>query len=192
MYLVPFSAHPGHSRLTQVGYIRRCQAPTLRNRSRGGEATRLKNQGPGFEPGPRCYFSCSAETSESHASYITPRRALLRTRTFAPPAFDAIYGRYDSYPLSGLLRRRRGGRVRMAPGTVFRPFRLGSIDSGGPYSPVPGTDGFYKAGGDAGKGSGIPSGSSSCIFRGDRRILTHDLRSASARVCGLTYASNAI
>src|SRR5216117_1120220 len=136
MYLVPFSAHPGHSRLTQVGYIRRCQAPTLRNRSRGGEATRLKNQGPGFEPGPRCYFSCSAETSESHASYITPRRALLRTKTLAPP-FDAICRRYDSYPLSGLLRHHRGG---MAPGTVFRPPRLGSIDSGGPYSPVPGTD----------------------------------------------------
>src|SRR5947199_263122 len=96
----------------------------------------LENQGPGFEPGPRCYFSCSAETSESHASYITPRRALLRTKTLAPP-FDAICRRYDSYPLSGLLRHHRGG---MAPGTVFRPPRLGSIDSGGPYSPVPGTD----------------------------------------------------
>src|SRR5438552_10992781 len=92
MYLVPFSAHPGHSRLTQVGYIRRCQAPTLRNRSRGGEATRLKNQGPGFEPGPRCYFSCSAETSESHASYITPRRALLRTKTLAPPPLTLSAG----------------------------------------------------------------------------------------------------
>ena len=190
--MVRFSAHPGHSRLTQVGYIRRCQAPTLRNRSRGGEATRLKNQGPGFEPGPRCYFSCSAETSESHASYITPRRALLRTRTFAPPAFDAIYGRYDSYPLSGLLRRRRGGRVRMAPGTVFRPFRLGSIDSGGPYSPVPGTDGFYKAGGEAGKGSGLPSGSSSDIFGGDDGIRTHDLRSASAALSQLSYVPNGL
>ena len=124
MYLVPFSAHPGHSRLTQVGYIRRCQAPTLRNRSRGGEATRLKNQGPGFEPGPRCYFSCSAETSESHASYITPRRALLRTKTLAPPLLTLSAGRYDSYPLSGLLRHHRGG---VAPGTVFS-------------SPVPGTD----------------------------------------------------
>ena len=26
------------------------------------------------------------------------------------------------------------------PGTIFNPSRPGSIDSGGPYSPVPGTD----------------------------------------------------
>src|SRR5436309_10341768 len=137
MYLVPFSAHPGHSRLTQVGYIRRCQAPTLRNRSRGGEATRLKNQGPGFQPGPRCYFSCSAETSGSHASYITPRRALLRTRTFAPPLLTLSTGATIHILSAASLGTTEGG---MAPGTVFRPPRLGSIDSGGPYSPVPGTD----------------------------------------------------
>ena len=136
MYLVPFSAHPGHSRLTQVGYIRRCQAPTLRNRSRGGEATRLKNQGPGFEPGPRCYFSCSAETSESHASYITPRRALLRTKTLAPPPLTLSAGATIHILSAASLGTTWG----VAPGTVFRPPRLGPIDSGGPYSPVPGTD----------------------------------------------------
>src|SRR2546427_313202 len=80
----------------------------------------------------------------------------------------------------------------MVHGTVFRPSRLLSIDSGGPYSPVPGTDGFYKAGGEAGKGSGLPSGSSSDIFGGDDGIRTHDLRSSSAALSQLSYVPNTI
>src|SRR5437667_978923 len=51
--------------------------------------SRLKNQGPGFEPGPRSYFSWIAEISESHASHIM-RRALLRTKTSAPPPFSRL------------------------------------------------------------------------------------------------------